>query len=117
PFLLWYGLAQRMPRQMDSAFAIAERSRIPFLTDWVYWYAASFEGPGLNRVLGLLDKAQGEVLRRRLAGVELATTTRVNLTMPPAWKNLAPKLYASDDQRIQRAAERLAAAFGDASMF
>jgi len=117
PLLLWDGLAQRMPKQFDNAFAIAERSRIPALTDWVYWYAATFEGLGLNRVVALLDKAESKTLRRRLAAVELATNTRANLTMPPAWKNIAPKLYASDDQRVQRQAERLAAVFGDASMF
>jgi putative membrane-bound dehydrogenase-like protein len=117
PLLLWDGLAQRMPEQFDKAFAIAERSNVPVLTDWIYWYAATFEGPGLNRVVALLDKAEGETLRRRLAAIELATSARANLTMPPAWTNIAAKLYASDDQRVQQQAERLAAAFGDASMF
>ena len=117
PLLLWYGLAQQMPKQIDNAFEIAERSKIPALADWIYWYAATFEGRGLNRVVALLGKAQGETLRRRLAGVELATTTRANLSMPPAWKELASKLYASAEPRVQRRAERLGAAFGDASMF
>jgi putative membrane-bound dehydrogenase-like protein len=117
PLLLWYGLAQRMAGRMDNAFAIADRSRIPALKDWVYWYSATLEGGGLNQVVALLGEAQGETLRRRLAGVELATTTRANLKMPPAWKPIASKLYASNDPRVQRQAERLAAVFGDASMF
>jgi putative heme-binding domain-containing protein len=37
--------------------------------------------------------------------------------MPSAWTNFAPRFYANADQRVQRQAERLAAVFGDASMF
>jgi len=117
PFLLWYGLAQRMPEQLDNAFRVAERSKVPALEDWIYWYAATFEGTGLNRVVASLAESEGETLRRRLAGIELASTTQPKLTMPPAWNNVAPKLYASADGRVQRQAERLAAVFGDASMF
>src|SRR5262249_45431201 len=47
----------------------------------------------------------------------VATPTRRIRTMPPAWKIVAPKLYASNDPQVQRRAERLAAAFGDDSMF
>jgi putative heme-binding domain-containing protein len=37
--------------------------------------------------------------------------------MPPAWKKVAPKLYASRDARVRRTAEQLAAVFGDTSAF
>jgi putative heme-binding domain-containing protein len=37
--------------------------------------------------------------------------------MPAAWKTVAPQLYASETTAVQRNAERLAAAFGDESMF
>jgi putative membrane-bound dehydrogenase-like protein len=117
PLLLWHGLAQRMPKQFDSAFAIAGRSKMAALADWIYWYAATFDGPELDRVVALLDQAQGEPLRRRLAGIELATRALANVAMPEAWKRIAPRLYASADSRVQRQAERLAAVFGDTSMF
>jgi len=76
PPLIWDGLAPRMSRQMDRAFAIAKRSRIPALTDWIYWFASTLEGDGLDRVVALLDKEKGETLRRRLAAVELALSAR-----------------------------------------
>ncbi len=117
PLLLWDGLAQRMSQHFDSAFKIAEQSKITGLADWIYWYAATFDGRELDRVVALLGRAEGETLRGRLAGIELATATRANRTMPAAWKTVAPKLYASNDPRVQRQAERLAAAFGDDSMF
>ncbi|PYM10724.1 MAG: hypothetical protein DME18_15700, partial [Verrucomicrobia bacterium] len=102
---------------LDRAFAVAEQGRIPQLTDWIYWYAATFEGGALNRVVVLLEKLEGETLRRRLAGIELAMSARANVKMPPAWKKIAARLYGIGDSRVVRQAERLAAVFGDSSMF
>jgi hypothetical protein len=103
--------------QLDRAFALAERTQIPQLADYIYWYAALFEGEALNRVLVRLGKVEGETERRQLAGIALAMDARVSVAMPAAWKQIAPKLYASKDPRVQRQAERLAAVFGDDSMF
>ncbi|MEO8426480.1 MAG: PVC-type heme-binding CxxCH protein [Verrucomicrobiota bacterium] len=103
--------------QLDRAFAVAARTQIPQLADYVYWYAATFEGEPLNRVLVQLGKVEGETERRRLAGIALAMDARANVAMPAAWKQIAPKLYASKDPQVQRQAERLAAVFGDDSMF
>jgi putative membrane-bound dehydrogenase-like protein len=127
PLLIWAGLAQRMNghatvteppnRGLERALALAESTQISQLADYVFWYAATFDGDALNRVLSRFDKLEGETLRRRLAGVALAMDARANVTSPAAWKQLAPKLYASKDPRVQRQAERLAAVFGDDSMF
>jgi len=116
PLLIWHGLAQRMPQQLDRALRIAEQTRIPQLADFIYWYAATLD-EGLNRVVNSLAQVEGEAQHRRLAGLALAAEARAKTTMPRAWKQTAPKLYASTDSRIQRQAERLAAVFGDDSMF
>jgi putative heme-binding domain-containing protein len=47
----------------------------------------------------------------------LAMEPRANVPMPAAWKSIAPALYGNSDARVQREAERLAAAFGDATAF
>jgi putative membrane-bound dehydrogenase-like protein len=125
PLLIWAGLAQRMRTQatraqvssLDRAFAIAERTQIPQLDDYVSWYAATFEDEALDRVMARLDKVQGETLRRRLAGIALAMDARAGVARPAAWERIAPQLYASKDPRVQRQAESLAAVFGDDSMF
>src|SRR4030095_463374 len=64
-----------------------------------------------------LSRASGETQRRRLAGLGLATEARAAVPMPAEWKTVAPALYASTDHRVQRQAERVAAVFGDDSMF
>ncbi|HYV29175.1 MAG TPA: hypothetical protein VFA77_16700, partial [Candidatus Eisenbacteria bacterium] len=117
PLLLWYGLAHWMPNNLDRAFAVAEHTQIPQLEDYIYWYAATFDGDALKRAVTALAKAEGETLRRRLAGLWLAMEPRANVAMPDVWKQVAPKLYASKDPRVQRQAERVAAVFGDDSMF
>ncbi|MBI3418426.1 MAG: dehydrogenase [Verrucomicrobia bacterium] len=117
PLLLWHGLAQRMPKNIERAFTIAESTPLTQLANNIYWYAATFEGEPLNRVVESLNQLEGEPQRRRLAGITLAMESRANVAMPTAWKKTAPQLYASKDPRIQREAERLAAVFGDDSMF
>ena len=102
---------------LDRAFAVAERAQIPQLADWVYWYAATLDGAALNRAVAALEKVQGETQRRRLAGLWLAMEARANVAMPAGWKQSAPRLYASQDARVRRLAERLAAVFGDDSIF
>ncbi len=117
PLLLWDGLAQRTPGNFNRAFAIAEHTLMPQLADSIWWYAATMDGMALDRSVAEVGKAEGETQRRRLAGLWLAMESRANVPAPAAWKTVAPKLYASTDLRVQRQAERIAAVFGDDSMF
>jgi putative membrane-bound dehydrogenase-like protein len=117
PLLLWHGLAQRLPNHIDRALQLSVRTQLPQLSDYIHWYAATFEGHGLESVLAALAGTEGELQRRRLAGVELALRGRARVRMPRGWKDVASILYASRDPRVQRQAERLAAVFGDDSMF
>lgn len=116
PLLLWDGLAPRMALHPDRAFTLADRTPLPQLADFIWWYAATRDGPALDRTVAEVGRTEGEVQRRRLAGLWLALESRANVPMPAAWRTVAPKLFASTDPRIQRQAERVAAVFGDASM-
>ncbi len=117
PLLLWHGLAGRMPRQVGKALEVAERTTIPQLADYIYWYAATMDGEPLERAVAHLAGLNGDVLRRRLAGISLAMQSRANIPTPTAWKQLAPALYQHSEVRVQREAEKIAAVFGDTSMF
>jgi putative heme-binding domain-containing protein len=100
------------------------------LADWIAWYAASQEGPGLPRVLSRLSGLRGDDQRRLLSTLLLAVENREPSTPSAstnqavgkserqvAWEKVAPTLYASKDVRVVRQAERLAGTFGDTSMF
>ncbi len=117
PKLLWDGMAQKMPKSLDRALAVAENTLMLQLTDWTYWYAATLPGNGLAQAISHSSSVSGEDQRRALAGIELALTSRGNLTAPEQWNQIAPKLYSSGDPRIVRQAESIAAFFGDDSMF
>ena len=117
PLLLWDGLAQIMPRDVGRAFALAEGALLPQLADLVGWYAATMDGPALDRSVAAVAGTSGEDQRRRLAGLWLAMEPRANVPMPAAWKTVAPSLYGSSDVKVRRQAEQLAAVFGDDSMF
>lgn len=118
PLLLWDGLAQRMPGNLDRAFTLAKQTGLPLLADYIYWYAAVLDADALNRVVASLDQSLDDrATRRRLAGLEMAVNARGTVATPAAWKGVAPRLYASKEKGIQRAAEQLAGSFGDDSRF
>jgi putative heme-binding domain-containing protein len=117
PNMLWFGLAQRMPENFGRAFAVADHSQIVSLADYVYWYAATFDGEPLNRVVRALGESQGELATRRLAGLAIAMDARTRVKMPADWMRVAAKIHASGNVHLQRRVERVAAVLGDDSMF
>jgi putative membrane-bound dehydrogenase-like protein len=134
PFLLWHSFSTLMSSNVDRAFAIARDSRLPQLTEWIYWYAATLEGDALNRTItsllgfqsrdrqsrdreGAFPASNDKALHRRLAGLWLAMQQRADVQTPPAWKSLAQNLYASQNPEVQRLAEKIGASFGDITAF
>jgi putative membrane-bound dehydrogenase-like protein len=117
PMLLWHASAPIVATDIPRALALAETTPLTQVADWIHWYAATLEGEALNRAVGALATTEPADLHRRLAGLWLAMEPRANVPMPSAWREIAPPLYAAKDPRIQRLAQRLAAAFGDSSLF
>jgi putative heme-binding domain-containing protein len=117
PCLLWHGMAPRVAGNLDRAFAIASTTPLSQLADWIHWFAATLEGEALNRAVQALAGLDPATRHRRLAGLWLAMEPRANVPLPAAWSGVAPALYAATEPKVQRLAERLAAAFGEASLF
>jgi len=119
PKLLYQSIAQRMTNaaNVKRALAIAKDTKIPQIADWIYWYASTMEGPGLNVALTRVGDLSGEDQRRLLSGVDHALATRANVAAPEVWPAISKTLYSNSDPRIVRLAERIAAAFGDRSRF
>jgi putative membrane-bound dehydrogenase-like protein len=136
PYLLWHGMATlwadrarshayetpaaneaRASALLSRALAIAENTKLPQLSEWIHWYAATLEGEALNQIVSSLKGLDHEALHRRLAGLWLAMEPRANVPMPNTWKSVAPALYTSNQPQVPRLAERLAASFGDDAAF
>ncbi len=108
---------QASAQELTRIVTLARQTQIPQLADWIWWYLATLGGPGLDSAIAELQGLEGELLRRRLAGVGLALEVQANVPRPKAWSALAPALYASKDPRVQRQAERIAGVLGDDSLF
>lgn len=118
PCLIWHSLAPRMGApdgQIDRALALADRTLLPQLADWIYWHAASLGDRALERVLAKIQNSHPADQPRFLAGLELALSTRAQVAMPANWPPLATQLYSSQEPGLVRRAELIAAAFGDRS--
>jgi len=117
PLMIWYGLAERLPKNLDRAFALAATSKIPVLTDYVYWYASKIDPNGLNRVLSLFPKESESRQHALLTEISLAMAGRVQAPQPALWRTIGPKLYRDADPSFRWKAEQLGAIFGDRSFF
>jgi putative membrane-bound dehydrogenase-like protein len=117
PLLIWQALAPRMTNDLDRAFALAAHTKFPKMADWIYWYAGTFGGSALDRVISHIAESQPATQARLLALLELSLTTRANLAAPRDWSSLAQKLYASDNPAVVKRAELIAGVFGDESRF
>ncbi|HXJ55213.1 MAG TPA: PVC-type heme-binding CxxCH protein [Verrucomicrobiae bacterium] len=131
PQLLWHSLAPRLPTNLERSLALADRTLLPQLTDWIVWYAARQDGVGLQKALTRLSALRGDDQRRLLTAVTLAVENmpassanaagtnapKATAERRSAWDQVAAGLYASKDLRVVRQAERLAGIFGDNSMF
>ncbi len=116
PKLLYQSIAQRMTNaaNISRALAIAKETKIQTLATWIYWYAASQEGPGLQAALAQVESSSKYFM---LSAIAHALNTRANVTAPPNWATLSSRWYADSDPRIVELAEKIGASFGDRSHF
>jgi putative membrane-bound dehydrogenase-like protein len=120
PKLLFQSIAQRMTNETNvkRALAIAGKGGMYDVRQWIYWYASTIDGPGVdtflaNGIIGFDDHT-----RRALSVLDHALSTRANVNTPAAWNKLGPALYAHvRNPAVVRLAERIGAAFGDRSRF
>lgn len=117
PLLLWHSIAPLFNGNLDKAFSLAKSTAMPQLADSIYWFAATLDSKALERSVSVLNETGPADLDRRLAGLWLALEPRANVAMPVSWRAVSPKLYTNDNPVVKRQAERIAAAFGDESIF
>ncbi len=114
PRMIWYGIAPHVPGAVDRAFALAERTKIPVLRDFIWWYAARTPA-GLDGVVSRLhpDSLETDEARRALNIILFALEGVGSTEQPSSWDRVARRYYAHDDEELRLAAERLGALFGD----
>ncbi len=116
PLLLWQSIAPRMAGHLEEMFHLAARTQIPWLAEFIHWYAVVLDPKAAERAVAGLETIDESNLEARLSGLALATAGRT-LELPPAWPRAAIRLRASSDPRVRRLTDELGAAFGDTSQF
>lgn len=117
PQLLWYGIAQLLPHDLDRAFRLADTTSVPVLRDYILWYAAKLSPEGRATVVERLAKAEGDEQIRLLNLLDLAVRDMRGLPAPQAWPNLAEVFYDATQTDIRHPAESIGAAFGDERLY
>lgn len=115
PYLLWHSLALRITNHWEEAFRLAGNTTLRPVSDSIYWYASSLGGKPLDRVVSSMARLEPSMLKRRLAGLALALSDRVQMPMPQGWSELVQQSRTLGDIAVQRQIESLASIFGDRS--
>ncbi len=117
PLMYWYAIEPMVPANPAKAMKLAEASRIPLITRYIYRRAAA-DDKLINHVVDVLAKAT-DAPRQELVLDEMsrAFEGRVNIPMPPAWKPAYEALAESDSAAVRDKADRIAILLGDARIF
>ena len=117
PLMLWHNLAPMVLGDVDRAWKLAERTRIPAIADDILWYSAANSSDAREKLLTSLSRQEGDSRLSLLETLKFAVQDTRNLQAPPSWKTLSPALLASNDPRVADAAEAIGVAFGDEVAF
>jgi putative membrane-bound dehydrogenase-like protein len=117
PLMYWYAIEPLVPADPARAIKLAEASKIPLITRYIYRRAAS-DDKLINHVVDVLAKTT-DTARQELVLDEMsrAFEGRVDIPMPPAWKPAYDALAKSDKAAVRDKADRIAILLGDARIF
>ena len=109
PKMIWLGVEPLVAGQTDRALALAGRSKIPLVAQFVARRAADANELGkLVTAIGQLPPARGAMLEGLRDGLE----GRSNVTAPASWKVVQSKLKGSGPD-VARLATQVGQQFGD----
>ncbi len=116
PLMLWYGIEAAVGDFPDEALQVVAASKIPLVQQFVArrltFDLASRPQP-VQRLVGLLSKAEPSTQREVLAGMVAATRGWRKATPPDNWNQVAAALAQADDEDLVRWTRELSVVFGD----
>ncbi len=117
PLMIWYGVEGLVPADPEKSIALASRSRIPKVSQFIYRRAAADSGSigALLTSLGKTDKVETQAIM--LGEVVAAIKDQGKLSMPKSWPDVYAKLSTSKDANIREQVQLITVKFGDASIF
>ncbi|MCC6409977.1 MAG: DUF5329 family protein [Planctomycetes bacterium] len=117
PLMLWYGIEPLVPADPKRALALAEKSEIPLIANFVVRRAANEPACQDELVSAIARRTDRE--QRTVMIAELAEVLRVKrgLAVPKNWPALYAELAADSDPAVRDRALAIAVAYGDSTAF
>ena len=115
--LLWYGIAEHWPDDLERTLALADSTKVPRLADYILWYCAKHSDEGRDAVAAKLLRSGGGQKVHYLGLLDLAVRGMRQIPPPAGWSGLSQELYESSDPQVRRTAESLGTVFADQALF
>jgi putative heme-binding domain-containing protein len=117
PLMIWYGIEPLVPADPKRALALAEKSEIPLIANFVVRRAANEPACQDELVSAIARRTDRE--QRTVMIAELAEVLRVKrgLAVPKNWPALYAELAADSDPAVRDRALAIAVAYGDSTAF
>jgi putative membrane-bound dehydrogenase-like protein len=112
PLMYWYGIEPLVTADPERALELANKSKIPKVSNFIIRRAASDE-KSLDSVFKMLTKAHPDGQQVVLNEVLAAFEGRVNIAAPESWKPAYDVLAKSDNAATRDKADQIAVIFGD----
>ena len=117
PLMYWYAAEPLVPADAERSAALAARTSIPRLQEFMARRIAALGTPeSLALLVGELDRAAASARRLTLlVGIEEALRARRQVAMPAAWPAVFKTLVSDPDAGVRSRAVALGVNFGDAA--
>ncbi|WP_232056224.1 c-type cytochrome [Tuwongella immobilis] len=117
PKMLWYGIEPIVSQYPDRIRELLDTCQIPTIRQNTARRLIVQSNPrqnGTTLILSYLaDQKNPEVQYDLLVGIQMAYAGRRNVAMPPEWKQIAPKLLASESNLVREKATEIAVLYQD----
>lgn len=117
PLMIWYGVEPLVTHDTGAALALAKRSKIPIVRQFIYRRAAA-DKEAIDPLLTSLSEIKDDAGRKLILGEITAAISKMGrLEMPAGWPAVYQTLAASEDELVREQAQLITVKFGDSSIF
>jgi len=117
PLMVWYGIEPMVGEVPARGLALAERSKLPKVTQLIYRRLAS-DDAGRAALLEAVAKTTDDATQRQMLDEVVASVSKQGqLKMPASWPTVYEKLATHPVADVRQKAQFITVKFGDKSIF
>lgn len=117
PLMIWYGIAPLVQDDPTRAVALAAKSQLPLLRQFIYRRVAMDPSLLPQLVAVLADGAEAPIAQEMVAEMRRGAEQWGKIDSPARWPEAVAKLANSKDESVRQSMQFLSITFGDASVF